>query len=177
MNQTNDAPYLNHLPDIAEKDRQVLRSKERTYKGSWKKRGGIGAFMMLARKWDRIENMLETPQAICNTQEETQLLCTYDLFAILQHEKDTGAAGQDGSLLAEIRDLRRYLALVEAYYVHVNQPYPIPSKENPNPAKDNSDDPAFDQARSQIPAHSPEAVPFRFTKELFKEAQDNLIHK
>lgn len=32
-----------------------IATKEKSYKGSWQSRGGIGAFMMLARKWDRIE--------------------------------------------------------------------------------------------------------------------------
>lgn len=34
-----------------------VNAKNRDYGGSWKKRGGIGAYMMLARKMDRIENM------------------------------------------------------------------------------------------------------------------------
>ncbi len=36
----------------------LVESKGKTYGDSWKSRGGVGAFMMLARKWDRIANML-----------------------------------------------------------------------------------------------------------------------
>jgi hypothetical protein len=53
---------------------------------------------MLARKWDRLENMLETSKP------------AYDLFA----EIEANPTGEDGSILAEVRDLRRYLLLVEA---------------------------------------------------------------
>jgi hypothetical protein len=54
--------------------------------------------MMLARKWDRLENMLEGSKP------------AYDLFA----EIEANPSGCDGTILAEIRDLRRYLLLVEA---------------------------------------------------------------
>ncbi len=33
--------------------------KDREYGSSWRKRGGAGAFMVIARKWDRIENACE----------------------------------------------------------------------------------------------------------------------
>jgi hypothetical protein len=93
-----DDAYLRYLTDIASADVALLLEKEKTYKGSWKKRGGVGAFMMLARKWDRLENMLEGSKP------------AYDLFA----EIEANPSGCDGTILAEIRDLRRYLLLVEA---------------------------------------------------------------
>lgn len=104
-----DTRYLNHLDNIARDDVAHLKMKEATYRGSWKKRGGIGAFMMLSRKWDRIENMLEQPQThdrggVTRTAER------YDIFG----EIVGNPTGEDGSILAEIRDLRRYLMLVEA---------------------------------------------------------------
>ena len=43
------------LERIAITDTKVLIDKGRSYGDSWIKRGGVGAFMMLARKWDRIE--------------------------------------------------------------------------------------------------------------------------
>ena len=89
--------YLEELPAIAETDVSELQRKEQTYRGSWKKRGGTGAFMMLARKWDRIENISEN--------------AGYDIFDVIRRE---GLDGADGTLIAEIRDLRRYLMLVEA---------------------------------------------------------------
>ena len=41
--------------EAMESDIETLVEKEDDYGDSWKRRGGIGAFMMLARKWDRIE--------------------------------------------------------------------------------------------------------------------------
>lgn len=90
-----DMKHMGYLQDIANKDVDQLRHKESTYKGSWKKRGGVGAFMMLARKWDRIEGIVEGRH--------------YDLF-----HAEFGMSAEDGTLLAEIRDLRCYLLLVEA---------------------------------------------------------------
>jgi len=88
--------YLDRLPYVASLDVEELKRKEATYKGSWKKRGGIGAFMMLARKWDRLESM-------CREKE-------WDIFKACAGPLDGG----DGTAIAEIRDLRRYLLLVEA---------------------------------------------------------------
>lgn len=99
--------HMNFIPVVLQRDEEVLKQKEGTYKGSWKKRGGCGAFMMLARKWDRLENIVDA--------HEPQ----YDILKA--GEQDMMELGQpfdreapDGTLLAEIRDLRRYLVLVEA---------------------------------------------------------------
>jgi len=83
------------IQKLAERDIAQLRHAEKSYGDSWRKRGGVGAFMMLARKFDRIEN-----QSMKNH---------WDVFgAILE---DPSSAG----ILDDIRDLRCYLYLVEAY--------------------------------------------------------------
>lgn len=82
---------------IAELDVEGLIEAEKGYGDSWKKRGGIGAFMMLARKWDRIENQAKQ--------------CGWDIFeAVKKHP------GKEG-VLDDIRDLRRYLILVEEHCI------------------------------------------------------------
>ena len=91
-----DMDHMNYLEEVQRDDLKQLISKEAGYKGSWKKRGGIGAFMMLARKWDRVEIMAKE--------------AGYDIFALMRADH----SGNDGTLLAEIRDLRTYLVLVEA---------------------------------------------------------------
>lgn len=88
-----DMRHLEYLRAVTDEDVREIKRKEDTYKGSWKKRGGVGAFMMLARKWDRIEEM-----------------CKRRHFDILEQVGD----GNDGSLIAEIRDLRRYATLIES---------------------------------------------------------------
>jgi len=99
MKHDMDTKHLEHIKPICQEDDEGLHVGEKQYKGSWKRRGGIGAYMMLCRKWDRLENRIEDP-----TQEHTQ----YDIFdAIAKDERPEG-------LIDDIRDLRRYLTLVEA---------------------------------------------------------------
>ena len=81
------------MKDIAQQDIVSLIESEKSYGDSWKRRGGTGAFMMLARKFDRIEQHAES--------------CNYDVF-----EAGAKFNGEDG-LLDDIGDLRRYLFLVE----------------------------------------------------------------
>lgn len=96
--------YLEHLDKIAGEDAEGLKEAQRHYGDSWKKRGGVGAFMMLARKWDRIENRV---QKSIGGMGETRVH-PYDIF---EHIEDDG---RDDGLIDDIRDLRRYLMLVEA---------------------------------------------------------------
>lgn len=98
MTSEGTTKHLEYLDAVALSDCEAVREKEATYQGSWKKRGGIGAFMMLARKWDRLEGMLNRGDR-------------YDLF---EHIIAQGGSDKDGMVLAEVRDLRRYLLLVEA---------------------------------------------------------------
>jgi hypothetical protein len=86
---------------IAQTDVDCLEKAEKSYGESWKNRGGVGAFMMLARKWDRLENQVKK--------------FDYDVFKAFQ--EDTRPEG----ILDDIQDLRRYLILVEE---HVTQ-YPL----------------------------------------------------
>lgn len=79
--------------EVANEDVQELIRKDKEYGASWKKRGGVGAFMMLARKWDRLELQVQAHG--------------YDVFKAA--EADKRAEG----LLDDIGDLRRYLLLVE----------------------------------------------------------------
>lgn len=101
----NKFAYLDLIFAVLYRDNSYVQQKDRQYGSSWKKRGGVGAFMMLARKWDRLEEMLMRNH-------------NYDLFEGIRSAYVAGIQGQDGTILAEIRDLRRYLALVEAEMVH-----------------------------------------------------------
>ena len=80
---------------ICAEDWTSLDRAEEDYGDSWRKRGGIGAFMMLARKWDRIENQVVEKG--------------WDIFKSI--EQDIRPEG----ILDDIKDLRRYLLLVEAH--------------------------------------------------------------
>ncbi len=85
-----------HMQGLAFNDVAVLEQKGKTYGSSWRNRGGVGAFMMLARKWDRLENQ-------CREKG-------YDIFGALR----TDQSKADG-ILDDIQDLRRYLLLVESH--------------------------------------------------------------
>lgn len=80
---------------LAEGDARALRKAQESYGDSWSRRGGVGAFMMLARKWDRIENQVQQGDR------------NWDIFQTVYD--DPGEVG----ILDDIRDLRRYLLLVE----------------------------------------------------------------
>lgn len=84
-----------NIKGIAQKDLEALSRAQSSYGDSWRRRGGIGAFMMLARKFDRIEHQSE------------------------KHGWNVFEAGEvykgEAGLLDDIRDLRRYLLLVEDY--------------------------------------------------------------
>lgn len=89
-----DDGYLTFLPAIALADVERLNLAQKSYGDSWKKRGGIGAYMMLARKIDRLERQA--------------LDFDWDVFALLRRHPEANGP------LDDIRDLRRYLMLVEA---------------------------------------------------------------
>ena len=85
---------IQEVEKVAGEDVVNLDMAERSYGDSWKQRGGVGAFMMLARKWDRLEKQVNDHG--------------YDVF---------NAANEDQrpeGIMDDIRDLRRYLFLVEA---------------------------------------------------------------
>ena len=71
-----------------------MHEAEQSYGDSWKKRGGVGAFMMLARKWDRLEKQVNEHN--------------FNIFKASAKDK------RDEGIIDDIRDLRRYLLLVEA---------------------------------------------------------------
>ena len=88
--------FLEQLDRITTEDAAGLKTAAKSYGHSWKKRGGVGAFMMLARKWDRLEERLKKPEI------------AWDIF------KGIAVDTRNEGLIDDVRDLRRYLALVEA---------------------------------------------------------------
>ena len=86
--------FMETCQKVANMDVYKLHQAEQSYGDSWKKRGGIGAFMMLARKWDRLEKQVSEQG--------------WDIFAACAQDQ------RDEGVIDDIRDLRRYLTLVEA---------------------------------------------------------------
>lgn len=106
---------LDHLETVAREDVEGLKKAQKSYGDSWKKRGGVGAFMMLARKWDRLEEALRpgdgAAQGVARValKSDDHAACApFDIFRAA--ELDTRAEG----IIDDIRDLRRYFLLVES---------------------------------------------------------------
>jgi hypothetical protein len=132
-----DSRFNHHpfLQIVAQSDVDYVIPKDTSYGASWKKSGGRSAWFMLKRKIDRLVEMLRSPdveQLVREMQRSaemadqtgattyldpetamrvTRALTAEDVFAKIASEPPTG---EDGTVLAEIRDLRRYLLLVEA---------------------------------------------------------------
>src|SRR5690606_1419153 len=83
LTQSRDIPtdsgpgYLDYLRAVAESDVRGLRNAEKSYGNSWKRRGGVDTFNMLARKWDRVEKRLA---ASIEADAGTSSASPYDIF-------------------------------------------------------------------------------------------------
>lgn len=86
--------FLGQLDKIAAEDAAGLKKAYESYGPSWKQRGGIGAAMMMLRKFDRMEQRLKK--------------LNWDIFrAIIEDDRGEG-------IIDDVRDARRYLLLIEA---------------------------------------------------------------
>lgn len=97
--------YLDFLQPVADSDISGLRNSEKSYGNSWKLRGGVDTFHMLKRKWERVEKRAATD---IDATVAAPGASPYDIFEHLAADR-----GADG-LIDDVRDLRRYLMLVEA---------------------------------------------------------------
>lgn len=101
------------LAELVSHDVDGLIHAQDKYGDSWRKRGGWEAFANLSRKWDRIERAVE---------EETDK----DIFkAIREHVASDGRMDGKDSLLDDIRDLRRYLLLVDEYVTRPDNAFSV----------------------------------------------------
>jgi hypothetical protein len=100
-----DTHYREQIPIVSASDVDRLLKKDQEYGASWKRRGGVGAFMMMVRKIDRI--MTQIPEPDGHPKHG------FDIFAILADEH----ADLSESLLDTLRDLRGYATLIEAEHL------------------------------------------------------------
>ena len=96
---------LDFIEIVSKEDHDHLREKAKSYGDSWKRSGGRSSWFMLKRKMDRLENMLNK-----YPKDMKEALAHQDVFEKIKQDP----SGTDGTVLAEIRDLRRYLLLVES---------------------------------------------------------------
>lgn len=83
-------PWMTKVPSNAGRIVDTLYEKEVDYQGSWQRRGGVGATMMMLRKADRIENISKG--------------YGYDIFAALRENR--------GGVRDDVEDLVGYLLLI-----------------------------------------------------------------
>lgn len=145
-----DARFHHHpyLAAVAQEDVRYLLEKDRSYGASWKLAGGRSAWFMLRRKMDRMIEMLKRPASpagfdpafitgriavqapqIAHIEHLVAAYRAEDIFGMIEADP----SGRDGCVLAEVRDLRRYLLLVEAEMVSRGV-VADPTPEQPEPA-------------------------------------------
>lgn len=104
-----EAAFEESLCKVVDADVSALIKARKNYGESWCKRGGTGAFMMLARKWDRLENYLANPPSEhVGPHATSPAFDKYDILRALGFDR------RPEGLIDDVRDLRRYLILVEA---------------------------------------------------------------
>jgi hypothetical protein len=123
--------YHKFLAIVANEDVKFLIPRDIQYGASWKASGGRSAWFNLARKIDRLKELMEPPVTatlddlinrlkgghhaitVADLENLKAVQTAHDVFQKIEADM----SGRDGSVLAEIRDLRRYLLLVEAEIV------------------------------------------------------------
>lgn len=94
--------FLYRVPGVDwRRDCETLRSKDKEYGGSWCRRGGQGAFAMVARKFDRIDNAIQKFQTLSEL--------------IAQDQREEG-------VLDDLQDMRCYLLLILSWRYAVANP-------------------------------------------------------
>lgn len=135
-------PWLKNLEPLAKQIVTVLHDKEKHYAGSWQQRGGPGAFMMLARKWDRIENAAKKEN--------------YDIFKVIKHN--------EAETVDDIDDLIGYLMLVRAKMMNETKQMELNKAQKivDNPTLTGMSSPyGFDEQDDALPAPSIKHKPLK----------------
>lgn len=105
QNKSEDESFKARLKSILDDTHTQLTHARISYGESWIERGGVGAFMNLARKWDRISRACERTG--------------WDILAALEMDR------RPEGLVDDLRDLRDYCLLVDEYWtrdlMHVPQ--------------------------------------------------------
>lgn len=91
--------FIRFVDQVTREDSEGLHEAFKHYGDSWKKRGGQGAFLTLVRPWDRMHLALANLERVGRK---------WDIFYAIAN-----LTFRDG-VIDNVRDLRRYLTLVEA---------------------------------------------------------------
>ncbi len=94
---------LHRLSFITKELVKYVNDKDIQYGSSWRKRGGAGAFMVIARKWDRIEQACETRHP-----------AKYDIFDVFETD------GRSETILDDCLDLVGYLLILVEHMIEID---------------------------------------------------------
>lgn len=143
MDDTVKFGHHKYLQQIADEDVAFVLKKDVSYGASWRWSGGANAWAMVRRKIDRLMEMLKPPSEsdkqnirdLAENIEQAASVSGVNMHGVRFHTKGeiyaeilrrvvdgedifvalrNAPSGDDGTVLAEIRDLRRYLLLLEA---------------------------------------------------------------
>ncbi|KKL83673.1 hypothetical protein LCGC14_1972360 [marine sediment metagenome] len=92
---------LHRLSFITKELVEYVNDKDIQYGSSWRKRGGAGSFMVMARKWDRIEQACEKEPA------------KYDIFNVFKEED------RRETILDDCLDLVGYLLILVEHMIEI----------------------------------------------------------
>ena len=113
----DDAEFASSLQAVTEDDVTALIESRIHYGDSWRAEGGFSAWFNIKRKVDRLVKLM--------SRDATPTRDRYDIFGHIQ--SDLAEGGE--AVLDAVRDMRRYLILVEAHLVQQKVKLP-PSRDN-----------------------------------------------
>jgi hypothetical protein len=175
-----DMRHMEYLEIVTANDVACIREKEATYQGSWKKSGGLSAWHNVKRKIDRLLVMMARPDDPPGWDGPDELVCGLqnmvrddghsrrDFSRLLRDAEHLGRChtaenifakireapgGEDGTVLAEVRDLRRYLLLVEAEMMARSHIYTRESTIQERPDVDGTQHARQERLEDGVPDH------------------------
>ena len=133
-----DEKFSDRIHKILDLTGTQLTFARRSYGESWINRGGVGAFMNLARKWDRVSQACER--------------AGWDILKALEMDR------RPEGLIDDLRDLRDYCILVDEYWTrgseapqYIKEVAPLRDDDPVHPQADELDEDTYeDEIRVRI---------------------------
>jgi hypothetical protein len=124
LNTMTTLSFESALRQVAAQDVEGLIVARELYGDSWKAEGGFSAWFNIKRKIDRLVNCMKREPLILNRERSDLPTLTRERYDIFSNILMDIAQGGEASLDA-VRDLRRYLTLVEAELLLQGQSLPL----------------------------------------------------
>lgn len=112
-----DYSFEDSIRHVADQDVEGVIEARVLYGDSWRAEGGFSAFFNIKRKIDRFVNCCKRPLLVVGDRNRIP----YDVFSQILFDLSGGGE----TVLDTVRDLRRYLLLVEAFLVQEGTVLPL----------------------------------------------------